>query len=158
MKKVSTLHVCLVGLLIFSLAATLSCQEDSTLKNVCADPLGAEDIALKNNGLLCYKEGYSACFIMQFTTTSQVIRAVDYTSIYPGTMIGIIIDQGPASCLGEVVSKPTSGFLYGVNAVEKHGYVVKLPDNSYGRLFVDSWTKSSTGAVFEINITWQYAF
>ena len=156
MRKLSTWF--LVRLLILSLVTCLSCQEDTTLKNVCADPLGAEDIKLKNNDLLCYKEGYSACFIMQFTTTSQVIQAVDYTSVYPGTMIGMIVDLGAVNCLGEVTSKPTSGFSFGVNAIEKHGYVVKLPDDTYGRLFVDSWTKSSTGAVSEINITWQYAF
>jgi predicted homoserine dehydrogenase-like protein len=146
-------------LLLFILTlVVLSCQEETALKNVCADPLGAEDITLENNDQFCYKEGFNACFVMQFTTTSQVIKAVDNTSIYPGTMIAMIIDVGAVSCLGDVTGKPTSGFVASAEALEKHGYVVKLPDNTYGRLFVDSWTKSSSGVVSEINITWQYAF
>jgi len=129
------------------------------LKDACADPLGSQDNTYKNNNILCFKEGFNACFVMQFSATSQLIRAVDYNSIFPGTMIGMIADAGPVDCLGDVTTKPpASSFFYGVNAVVHHGYVVKLPDNTYGRIFVDSWVKPASGAVSEIHLTWQYAF
>ena len=128
------------------------------MKNVCADPMGSQDNTYKNNNILCFKEKFNACFVMQFSATSQVIRAVDYNSIFPGTMIGMIADVGAVRCLGDIKLQPAATFFYGVNAVEKHGYLVKLPDNTYGRIFVDSWVKPSSGAVSEIHITWQYSF
>ena len=132
----------------------ISCQEDSKLKNVCADPIGSRDVFMKDNTLFCFKESMNGCFITEFTATTQVFKAVNYS----GKLLGMIIDVGPVSCLGAVKIKPATGFVYTVNAVEKHGYVIKLPDNTYGRFFVDSWTKSSTGAISQIRITWQFSF
>ena len=145
-------------LLILSLVLGLSCTEDPALKNVCADPLGTADMTLTHDEQFCFKEGFNACFVLKFAAASQLIQAVDYTSQHPGTMVGMITDIGAVSCLGAVFSKPTNGFLSEVSAVENHGYVVKLPDNTYGRLFIHSWTKASSGAVSEIHITWQYAY
>ncbi len=115
-------------------------------------------MTLANDDQFCFKVEYSACFILKLTAPSQVILAVDYTSQHPGTMIGMITDLGAVSCLGAVISKPTTGFLSEVIAIENHGYVVKLADSTYGRLFIHSLTKSANGEVSEIHATWQYAY
>jgi hypothetical protein len=146
---------------VFVIAAVLlSCQKDVSLENVCADPVGSEDIVMKNNTLICFKEKFNACFRMQLTPTSQILIAVNYTSVYPGTMIGMMADAGSARCLGDIKTKSlvASDYYYGFNIVPNRCYVVKLPDNTYGRLYVDSWVKSSSGAVTEVHITWQYSF
>ena len=75
------------------------------------------------------------------------------------TMIGKISEIGTVSCLGDVQEKPSStDFFYAEYALEGTGFVVMLPDNTYGRIFVDSWGRNSAGAVTELHLTWQYSF
>ncbi len=132
----------------------ISCQEDSTLKNVCADPIGSQDVTMQTNTQFCPKEGQNGCFITKFGSTTQVFQAINYT----GKLLGMIVDVGPVTCLGQVTAKPVSGYAYVVDVVAKHGYVIMLPDGTYGRFFVDTVVKSSTGSVTKIYVTWQYAF
>jgi hypothetical protein len=139
-------------------ALLLSCQKDATLEKVCVDPLGSQDIYLTNNTLICFREGHNACFLMRTTSTGATLTAQDYNKIYPGTMIGMIADMGFVSCLGDVSTKPTTGIFYGFTLQLNHGYVIKLPDDTYGRLFVDSWVKSSADLITEVHVTWQYSF
>jgi hypothetical protein len=109
---------------------------------------------MQQNTQFCFKPELNGCFRSQLTGTPPYFQAVNFT----GKLLGMIVDIGPVKCLGQVTYKPVEGYLYVVQIVEKHGYVVRLPDNTYGRLFVDSWTKSPTGTVSKIYVTWQYAF
>jgi hypothetical protein len=70
----------------------------------------------------------------------------------------MIVDVGSITCLGDITVKPLSGYVYSTDIIVKHGYVIKLPDGTFCRFFVDSVTKSSTGAVTKIFVTWQYSF
>ncbi|HWA35178.1 MAG TPA: hypothetical protein VG737_13655 [Cyclobacteriaceae bacterium] len=139
-------------------ALLLSCQKDASLENVCADPIGSEDIVMKNNTQICFKEKFNACFRMHLTDTANYILAVNYNSIYPGTMIGMMTDGGSVRCLGDVDTKPTSQYYLGYYIELNRGYVVKLPDDTYGRIYIDSWIKNSAGRVTEVHVTWQYSY
>lgn len=143
---------------ILLLLLVLSCQEDPNLVAVCTDPIGSKNITTKNNGIFCFKDGFNGCFSTPLTASETSIWAIDYNSLYPGTMIAMIVDAGQVTCLGQVTTKPSTGYVYKVAAKLKHGYVIKLPDNTYGRLFVDSWTVNSSGVVTELKITFQYSF
>ncbi len=71
--------------------------------------------------------------------------------------VASFIDVGEVKCLREVTDKPTSGWVFGILVELHHGYVIKMEDGTYGRLFIDSWKKSGS-QVTEVNITRQYAF
>ncbi|MBS1544794.1 MAG: hypothetical protein JST14_14245 [Bacteroidetes bacterium] len=140
------------------LILVLSCQEDPNLVTVCTDPIGSKNITTKNNGIFCFKDVMSGCFVTPLTASDRSLWAIDYTGTYPNSMVAMIADAGQIKCLGEVKVKPTTGYVYKIEAKLKHGYVVLLPDNTYGRLFIDSWTVNASGVVTELNITYQYSF
>lgn len=144
--------VCL--LFFVGLFFLISCKEEAALFPHCTDPLGSENKVYKNGNVFCYKENYHGCFTLEMTTSTPVIRAVNFT----GKELGMIIDVGEVKCLSDVKVKPVSGYVYALNAVLGHGYIVKLPDGTYGRFFIDSWRKSTTNVVMEMNITRQYSF
>lgn len=136
------------------LFSMIGCEGDSTLSPYCTDPLGSDNKSYKNGNIFCYKESYNGCFTLEMTTANPIIRVVNYT----GKELAMIIDIGAVKCLSEVKIKPASGYVYALNAVLGHGYVIKLPDGTYGRFFIDSWLKSNTNVVVEMNITRQYSF
>jgi len=131
----------------------ISCESDSAL-DFCADPLGSDNNSYQNGNVFCYKENFNSCLMLELNTTKAAIRAVNYV----GKELAQIQDIGPVKCLSEVKTKPASGYVNTVNALLGHGYVIKLSDGTYGRFFIDSWAKSSTGAVVEVNIIRQYSF
>lgn len=131
-----------------------SCETDLVPLDFCADPLGSDNNTYKNGNVFCYKDSFNSCFTLELTTTKTNIRAVNYA----GKELAMIQDIGPVTCLSEVKTKPISAYVYTVNAVLGHGYVIKLPDGTYGRFFIDSWIKPNTNVVVEINITRQYSF
>ncbi|MEX2233773.1 MAG: hypothetical protein WD824_16530 [Cyclobacteriaceae bacterium] len=126
----------------------LSSCSDNPIENSCADPIGSEDKSLSDESIICFKDDFNNCFQLSYSSSLKEIRSV----IISGGEEASILDAGELSCLGEVTAKPLTGFSPAVGLVEHHGYVVKLPDNTYGRLYVDS--DESNG----INITWQYSF
>ena len=130
------------------------CETDLVPLDFCADPLGSDNNTYKNGNVFCYKDSFNSCFTLELTPTKTNIRAVNFA----GKELAMIQDIGPVTCLSEVKAKPTSGYVYTVNAALGHGYVIKLPDGTYGRFFIDSWIKSNTNVVVEINITRQYSF
>jgi hypothetical protein len=140
--------------ILLSFSLFISCQKDSTLEKVCADPIGSQDVTMGNNTQFCPLEGQNGCFKTQFGSTTQVFQAINYS----GKLLGMITDVGVVTCLGQVTVKPATGYVYTIDVVAKHGYIIKLPDGTFGRLFVDSVTKSSSGAVTKIYVTWQYSF
>ena len=132
----------------------ISCQEDNALKKVCTDPIGSEDVTMQNNTQFCPREEQNGCFRTQLGATTQIFQAINYS----GKLLGMIVDVGAIACLGEIIVKPSTGYVYSANIVVKHGYIIKLPDGTFCRLFVDSVAKSSAGAVTKIFVTWQYSF
>lgn len=142
-------------LIIFTCLLFLgSCETESVPLDFCADPLGSDNNTHQNGNVFCYKESFNGCFTIELSTTKTVIRAVNFA----GKELAVIIDIGVVKCLSEVKIKPASGYVYSLNALLGHGYVIKLPDGTYGRFFIDSWQKSNTNGVVEINITRQYSF
>ncbi|HQQ95661.1 MAG TPA: hypothetical protein PLX35_00285 [Cyclobacteriaceae bacterium] len=130
----------------------IACKEDSSLTSVCTDPIGTQDVTMKNNTQFCFKEGLNGCFITTLNATTLTF------SVYPisGKQPANIVDIGPVKCLGQVNKKPTTGYSSSVNVVAGHGYVVLLPDNTYGRCYVAS--VSSSGGAPLLYVSWQYAF
>jgi hypothetical protein len=141
-------------LILMLLFFQISCETDSVVSEFCADPLGSDNLIYKNGNVFCFKNDFNGCFTLDLTTTKTFIRAVNYV----GKELAMIQDMGQVKCLSEVNTKPASGYVYTVNALLNHGYSIKLPDGTYGRLFIDSWTKSASGVVLEINITRQYSY
>ncbi|MEJ0056640.1 MAG: hypothetical protein WDN75_13895 [Bacteroidota bacterium] len=57
-----------VALLFF----LISCKEDTTLKKVCTDPIGSEDVTMQNNTQFCPREEQNGCFKVQLGGTTQI--------------------------------------------------------------------------------------
>jgi hypothetical protein len=154
MKYFRSLHVLLrapkktLALVLFLIA----CKEDTSLTSVCTDPIGTQDVTMKNGTLFCFKEGQNGCFYSTLNTTSLTF------SVYPisGKLPASIIDIGPVKCLGQINKKPAIGYSSSVAVVAGHGYVALLPDNTYGRCYVASI--SSSGGAPMLYVSWQYAF
>lgn len=142
---------------------------DQTQNNVCADPLGSQNVTINssdvyyNNCFFCFKAGvttptdtcrYNNCFQFYYSSSGQTIRSIYFETI---CTYGTLVDVGPVNCLGEVVQKPASGFVYSLAPKLKHGYVVAFPDNTYGRFFIDSW-ETQSGEITSLNIIRQYPF
>lgn len=74
-----------------------------------------------------------------------------------GNAVASIFDAGEVECLSKVTVKPSSGWVYATTAELHHGYIIRMEDGTYGRLYIDSW-KLSGGLVSEVNIKRQYAY
>ena len=119
----------------------------------CPDPLGTDAITLGHEKFTCFQEGINGCFWFHLDVTPPVLQSVYVT----GHSIAMIIDVGEFTCLGEVTQKPTTGFVFAVEAKVNHGYVVRMEDGTYGRMFIDSLVKSGN-QIIEVNVKRQYAF
>jgi hypothetical protein len=139
-------------MLAFLLLGTLSCAEQEPL-DFCSDPIGADTYSAENGGWICFLPDINGCFIFQSSSTPSI------TSIaVTGHTRGTIATTGQASCLGEVLEKPSSGYASSVEAKAGHGYVVKFPDNTYARFYIVSVEKNASGTITRINMTRQYSF
>ena len=137
---------------LFLVLFLIACKDDTSLTSVCTDPIGTQDVTMKNGTLFCFKEGQNGCFYATLNATTMTF------SVYPisGKQPASIIDIGPVKCLGQVNRKPATGFSTSANVVAGHGYVALLPDNTYGRCYVASI--SSSGGVPLLYVSWQYSF
>jgi hypothetical protein len=53
---------------------------------------------------------------------------------------GLICTTGKVNSLGNVIKIPTEdAWTTEIGAILNHGYIVKLPDNTYARLFIYDW-------------------
>jgi hypothetical protein len=130
----------------------IACKEDTSLSSVCTDPIGTQDVTMKNNTEFCFKEGQNGCFFTTLNSTTLTF------SIFPisGKQPAGIIDIGPVKCLGQVNTKPATGYSSTIAVASGHGYVVLLPDKTYGRCYVASI--SSSGGAPLLYVSWQYAY
>lgn len=138
--------------LVFLLVCLGACSGKEEL-NFCTDPIGTDTYTLGPDGWVCFLPEINGCYIFK-STPSSTIASIGVS----GHVQGTIIDIGDVECLGSIANKPTSGFATSVEVKVKHGYVVKFPDNTYGRFFVASIGKNSAGQVTTVNITRQYKF
>lgn len=134
----------------------LSCSNDP-LPIVCVDPLGTDNIRVKRNQVFCFtlpitKCNYNGCFWLT-PDLPQEIRAYNWQ---PDCILGEIADVGIVKCLSEV-KKPTLGFGATVTPALHHGYVIRFPDSTYGRFFLDSWIQHS-GYIDSMYVTRHYPF
>ncbi len=140
-------YLCVLVLLL------ASCKEDP-INITCADPLGADAITLRDQQYTCYQAQFNNCVWFRLEFSPPELRSV---SVITNNEIATIYDAGEVPCLSAVTAKPASGFVFATEAKLHHGYVIKMQDGTYGRLFIDSWKKSGN-LVTEVNITRQYAF
>jgi hypothetical protein len=138
--------------LIFLFVCLAACSGKEDL-DFCTDPIGTDTYSLGPKGWVCFLPEINGCFIFESTTSSTI------TSIgLKGHVQGTIADIGTVKCLGGIADKPSTGFVSSTEVKANHGYVVKFPDNTYGRFFVVSVDKNSSGQVTNVNITRQYRF
>lgn len=144
----------IINIIIYLFLSLTGCTE-SDINNTCADPIGSDDMVLEDESVFCFMEGVNGCFQVRWQNSSIQIFHLNL----PDKIQGKIIDIGEVSCLGEVVSKPVDGYMDTVTVMEHHGYVVKFPDETYGRIYVDSFVESlSSDDIVSIRTTWQYTF
>jgi hypothetical protein len=126
-----------------------SCSEE--LPDYCADPLGSDTKTYNNQSVMCFKEDFNGCFVMDFNTTPK-IRAVQISN----GEVATIADAGEISCLNSLTGVSMT-YSYEAVVAEHHGYVVKFPDGTVGRIFIESIT--TVGSKFDqINVLRQYPF
>lgn len=138
----------------FLLLVWLSSCNDEAINLTCADPLGADTKTLKDQQFTCFTEKFSNCVWFRLEFSPPELRSV---SVITNNAIATLYDAGEVPCLSAVTIKPLSGWVYATEAKLHHGYVIRMEDGTYGRLFIDSWKKSGN-LVTEVNITRQYAF
>ena len=143
----NTMLVICLGLVI------LSCDK-TNLDDLCADPIGSEGITLRDSSFFCFTESFDGCFITSISQDQIEVTAISLLDSQPGT----IVDIGTINCLGNIASKPSTGYTSGVPLIVDHGYVVRLADGTFGRFYVDSFDPPTGSAVDEVNIIWQYSF
>ena len=128
---------------------------ESDINNICADPIGSDDMELEDESVFCFMESVNGCFQIKWQDSSIEIISLNLQDKIQGE----IVDIGEVNCLGEVISKPENGYKDTVVVLEHHGYVVKFPDGTYGRLYIDSFVESlSSDDVVGIRTVWQYTF
>ncbi len=135
----------------------LGCNNDP-LSKVCVDPIGTQNISVNSNQLFCFTKysadcTYNGCYYMT-PSLPQVIKNYAYQ---PSCTVGLIADVGLVSCLGQVILNPDAAFVDTVTPILHHGYLIKFPDNTYGRFFIDSWDQTS-GTITKFRISRQYPF
>lgn len=147
------LRATIIYLFLF-LCFGLSCSNDP-LPVACADPLGTDHIRVKRNQTFCFKEPvngcvYNGCFWLTYNSP-QILSVYQW---YPACATGQIADVGEVKCLGQI-KKTTSGFTTTVPVTLHHGYLIRFPDSTYGRFFIDSWAQHS-GYIDSMYIARQY--
>ncbi|HYG03684.1 MAG TPA: hypothetical protein VD927_14650 [Chryseosolibacter sp.] len=139
---------------ILSLAVlSVSCINEHDIGISCADPIGSEDYVTADESWMCFLPDINGCFRIELQTTPQ-IRSV----YYDDHIYGWIKDVGIKNCLSEITEKPLDEFSYLLPLVEHHGYVVRFPDNSIGRFYIDSFDTDSFGHVTRVNIIRQHNY
>lgn len=149
MNKIWNL-VIVISLIVIGFV-TISCN--SSLDELCADPIGSEGIVLKDSSIFCFSESLDGCFILLLQN-----QPVAESIVLLNSQEGEVIDIGIVSCLGKITTKPVDGYGKSVPLLLHHGYVVKLVDDTNGRFFVDSFVQAGSDEVVKVNVTWQYAF
>jgi len=132
----------------------LSCSNDP-LPSACADPLGTDHIKVNRNQTFCFTVPvtgctYNGCFWLTYNLP-QTLSAYQWQS---ACTYGEIADVGVVKCIGEI-KKTSSGFTNAVFPTLHHGYLIRFPDSTYGRFFIDSWIQRS-GHIDSMYIARQY--
>ncbi|MBI1767487.1 MAG: hypothetical protein HY015_00445 [Bacteroidetes bacterium] len=134
----------------------LNCSNDP-LPTVCVDPLGADNVRVKKNQTFCFKIPFSGCtYDGCFWLTPDLPQGIRAYKYFSPCTLGEIADVGVVKCLSEV-AKPISGFTNTVVPALHHGYVIRFPDSTYGRFFIDSWYQHS-GYIDSMYVTRHYPF
>lgn len=136
-----------IGFLFFSC-------EGPELENTCTDPIGSDELVLRDESFFCFSETFDGCFNVSLSSSDATVSAISLMN----SSIALITDVGPVACLGEINSKPLTGYDSSALLIEKHGYVVMLADSTFGRFFVDMFVPVTGGGISEVNILWHYTF
>ena len=144
----SGMRIYLAAVLLFFVL--LRCQ-DPVEGEFCQDPLGSEDQIFGDGTFFCFKESLDGCFVVMVISDRVFFSSIDF-----GGEIGSVADAGIVKCLGEITEKPLSGYVQQIEVFERQGYVFLFPDETYGRIYIDSIQETPEGK--RINILRQYAF
>jgi hypothetical protein len=139
-------------LLWVGIAFLASCSPEP-LDFQCADPLGTDRQTVLLNYYDCFGINTDDCFRFRYSNGHPIFNAVyNQDRTFP-----TLLDIGDVACLSMVTNKPVSGYQIGVEVKLHHGYVIRLADGSFGRLYVDSWLIGND-SVRQVNIKRQYAY
>lgn len=143
------------SILLVAVLAINSCSEEP-INHTCANPIGTDMLTLNIEALSCFKEDYKGCFKFKLDGANVYIQSVYITNTDPEEAPEIF-DAGPKECLRDVTERPTADWTYALYVEVGHGYVLKMKEETLGRLFIDSFQKSGS-TVTAVNITRQYTY
>ncbi len=134
-------------------ASLLTACESGPINDQCPDPVGSDEYAVGDQGWICFQEDINGCFRLELDGEQPILRSV----YVEGHMYGMIADYGEVTCLSAMRRGPQLDFHYAVYAKLRHGYVVRFPDETFGRLYIDSYyTNGST--ITQVNFKRHYSF
>lgn len=145
----------LSSLLLVTVLVITSCREEA-INHTCANPIGTDILTINIEALSCFKEDFKGCFEFRLDGDKVYIQSVYITDTDPEEA-PLIFDAGPKECLRDVIERPTADWSYALYVEVGHGYVLKMKEQTLGRLFIDSWLKSGN-TVTAVNITRQYTY
>lgn len=137
---------------IFLFLFCIQCVEE---EEPCADPAGTVTTYIDNNTALAFSTGS--------VTTCAIAAGNLYFSPFNFAICGNnsvdgIIGVGQVSCLGDVTTKPATGYTSQVAVELGFGYVVKLKNGNYARVYAEDWKTTTSGGVSGVKVKWQYIF
>jgi hypothetical protein len=147
-----------VTLLIWLLSSSCNTEE---INRTCADPIGSDDLECTGNQtFFCFQSDMNACFAVYLNDPDYPQFPVIIQSVYfaEGKAIGMIANYGEVPCISSMKRGKPLDFVYAVAGELHHGYVVRFPDETFGRLIVESIDQNINGQVTQVNITLHYAY
>jgi hypothetical protein len=169
---------------IIAIALISSCTK--TKDNV-PDPTGTITTNL-NSWIMLYEGTASVSYVTQYGTYPNIQRilGMDIPSLTTSFQIKLadayngyinwdvessggseVVNIGEVNGLGNVTTKPASGYTKSCSLQKGHGYVVRYkksyntPSDAtfyYARFYLVSWVVSTTGGIMGANITFQSPF
>ena len=154
--------------LVLGLVFATGCgkDEDSSDKNgngnnssgqTVPDPEGTVLVTIANNGKNLYFDGGNPVQGGYISIGSDNLYMSYANNFHSDEYIASV---GKVKGLGEIIKIPTSGFVRVVSVEPSYGYVIQIGKNSntYARLYVVEWVKSTSGGIIGAKVKYQYPF
>ena len=127
--------------MVLSLVFVAGCEQED---KVPPDPEGTIMFTMRNNGILINsynneQRGTGIGFVAGTGCWVAMTSANNFLCQFCS-----IASVGKVAGLGNITKIPTNGFVGSTSVAIGYGYVIKLDDGTYARLYVIDWTISST--------------
>lgn len=159
--KITTIKVISFLMLIITINFIGCTKVPESKSSTCTDPPGTVTSNISNKGKIDFHTGAigdanAFCYgVSSSITMSLYFDPFNFSMCKTGVNIA---DVGQVSCLGEVATIPSSGFVVSLATTLGHGYVLRLTDGTFARIYCEKWVTSTSGGVTGIIIKWQYPF